>query len=134
MVVVFALAGVPVWRLTRPAAAVAASVEEAPASQPAAPLEVEADFAPAPAGFQVCHLDRPVLAGSGPLAHFAGRWAATLPPEGVDLVLTARWPPGTARAAARLIVRLSDGRRAEKSFWAGEDGSLTEVFGVPGTP
>ena len=41
-------------------------------------------------------------------------------------------PPSANPAAARLVVRFADGRQVEKSFWASADGTLTEVFTVPG--
>ena len=149
MIVVIALAGVPVYRLTRPAAGagvVAANTGE-PSADPAAvrsaPSEVEVVFAPAAADFQLKNLDRTVLAGRGPQARFHTRWTATVPPEGVDLVIQARWPSlaaaeapagasGANPAAARVTLRFADGRQVEKSFWAAANGTLAEVFTVPG--
>ena len=143
IVLAVVLAGVPVYRLTRPAVADAAS---APVAVPtpgvtaqAAPLDVEAVFAPAPADFQVKNLDQTVLAGHGPKARFTARWAGNIPPDGVDLVVQAHWPAsanpdaGTGPAAARLTVHFPDGRTVEKSFWADANGTLTDVFTLPGT-
>ena len=146
--VVFALAGWPVWRLTRTDAADADAGPGAatPAADVAtaktAPLDVEAVFAPAPADFRVECLGQTVLEGRGPLARFTTRWTAAVPAEGVDLVVQAHWPAvvsgderpagASSPAAARVTVRFSDGRQVEKSFWAGS--SLTEVFTVPGAP
>lgn len=132
MIVVFMVAGVPVWRLTRPAAA--AAIADPPAAAPlqALPLQVEADFAPAPDRFTIKNLDQPVLAGSGPASRFAGPWAGAVPAEGVDLILHAHWPASDAPKAARVVVRFPDGRRVEKSFWAGADGAIEEAFTLPG--
>ena len=149
MVVVILLAGVPVYRLTRPApaeAAASASIGDAANRSPdgkSAPLEVDAVFAPSPADFQLKNLDQTVLAGRGPQARFHTRWAATVPPEGVDLVIQAHWPSlatadapaapaGAAPAAARITVRFADGRQVEKSFWSAANGTLMDVFTVPG--
>ena len=152
MAAVFLLAGIPIYRLTRPAAAEAAA-SPGPAQTAgdstgakAAPVDVEAVFAPAPADFEIKNLDRTVLAGRGPQARFATRWNATVPPEGVDLVIQAHWPapaaadapaaavPGANPAAVRITVRFAAGRQVERSFWAAADGALSEVFTVPGDP
>ncbi len=148
MIVVFLVAGVPVYRLTRLAGVTEAVVDTrsaaiSPGVNPA-PLEVEAVFAPAPEDFQIKNLGQPVLTGHGPQARFTGRWAANLPPEGLDLVVQAHWaastvagappgtPPGVGPAAARVTVRFADGRQVEKSFWAAANGALNDVFTVPG--
>ena len=133
MVAAFLLAGVPVYRLTRPAgvadaagpATVETTAQDSPGVKPA-PLEVEAVFAPAPADFQIRNLDRTVLAGRGPQGRFSAHWTASVPAGGGG-------GGGQARgAAARLTVRFADGRQVEKSFWAAADGTLAEVFTVPG--
>ena len=146
MIAAFLLAGVPVYRLTRPAAPAAeASVGTAadttadPTAAKPAPLELEVVFAPAPADFQIKNLGHTLLAGHGPQARFTGRWTTAVPSEGVDLVVRAHWSAATPDAnsaappaAARVTVRFPDGRKAEKSCWAGADGTLDEVFTVPG--
>ena len=138
MVVAFVLAGVPVYRLTRPAAAQATVTAATPAATPAsAPLDVEAVFAPPPTDFEIKNLGQTVLAGRGPQARFQTRWTTTVPPEGVDLVVEAHWPapapdaPPT-NAAARISVRFPDGRTVDKSVWANPDGTLKEVVTVAG--
>ena len=96
-------------------------------------------FAPAPTDFQIKNLDQVVLAGRGPDARFTARWAGSVPPDGVDLVVRAHWPvstgaaTGAGPAAARLTVRFPDGRTVEKSFWADANGALTDVLTLPGT-
>ena len=146
MIAAFLVAAVPVYRLTRPASASAAEVSgrtEVPDATAAAvpvPLEVAVEFAPSPEDFQLKNLDQTVLAGRGPQARFQARWNTAVPPEGVDLVIRAHWPALAAGAgpagpaAARVTLRFPDGHQAEKSFWAAGDGTLTEVFTVPGTP
>lgn len=143
VVAAFILAAVPVWRLTRPAAdaAVVPPVAEAapvPGAKPV-PLEVEAVLVPAPTDFQIKYLNETVIAGDGPRSRFTARWAATVPPEGADLVVQARWsakPAGDTDApglgAVRVRVSFPDGRTAEKTLW-GANGTLADVFTVPGT-
>ncbi len=147
VVLAVVLAGVPVYRLTRPASADAASVPvETPsavvapgATTQATPLDVEAVFAPAPTDFQLKNLDQTVLAGRGPQARFTARWAGSVPPDGADLVVQAHWPTATGTnagpgpAAARFTIRFPDGRTVEKSFWADASGTLTDVLALPGT-
>ena len=141
VVLAVVLAGVPVYRLTRPAVTVAATpaIEAIPgATTPAAPLDVEAVFAPAPTDFQIKNLDQTVLAGHGPEVRFTTRWAGSVPPDGVDLVVQAHWPSltgadtGAGPSAAKLTVRFPDGRTVEKSFWADANGTLTDVLTLPG--
>ena len=151
MVVVFLLAGIPIYRLTLPAAADAAigsgeaSTAEDSAGVKPGPLDLEAVFAPAPADFQIKNLDQTVLAGQGPQVRYMTRWITAVPPEGVDLVIQAHWmglvaggnpaatsSPGANPAAVRIRVHFSDGRQVEKSFWAAADGTLSEVFTLPG--
>lgn len=148
MVVMILLAGVPVYRLTRPAQAEAAAnatvavIPADPVVGKPAPLEIEAVFAPAATDFQLRNLGQTVLAGQGPQARFRTRWTTAVPPEGLDLVLQAHWSALAAAAeastginpaaAARVTLRFADGQQVEKSFWAGANGTLTEVFTVPG--
>ena len=150
MVVVFALAGVPVWRLTRPVAAAPAVLPDVatPSPSPAgtAPLTltVDAIFSPAPADFLIKNLDQVVLDGHSPLTRFENRWITTLPPEGLDLVVQAHWTNGKNQdaaspesspvpSAAKITVHFPDGHQVEKSFWANTNGSLEEIFTLPGT-
>ena len=94
-------------------------------------LVVEAVFAPPPRDFQIKCLDQTVLEGRGAASSFKTRWSTSIPAEGVDLVVRANWN-SPATAAARVTVRWADGRTLDKSFWADADGSLADVFTVPG--
>ena len=152
MAAAFLLAGVPVYRLTRPAAIAFVASTGVAVDNPTdkteakpAPLQLEVLFAPAATDFQLKNLDRTVLAGRGPQSWFTGTWTTSVPSEGVDLVVQAHWSApmtGSSRtaapvanpAAARVTVRFPDGRQAEKSLWAGANGALEDVFTVPGAP
>lgn len=135
MCVCFALAGYPVWRLTRPAPTPAPLPQVAqPASTQPGPstLEIEADFAPAPADFDLRCLDAVVIEGHGsPGTQFKKSWTANVPKEGVDLVFRAHWPQAAGPSAARLIVESPDGKKIEKSFWTPAGAALEEVVTVP---
>ena len=138
--VLFLAAGWPVWELTQPAPASARLVTDASAAQPTAiaapnvPLALEASFAPAPASFQVRCLDQTVFEGRGPASRFSTQWKATVPKEGIDLVLRASWPAesGPGPTAARLVVQLPDGTKVDKSFWSAPGEALAQVVTVPG--
>ena len=145
VVLAFAALGLPVWRLTQPAAA-NASVEtttapdtDAPQPNTAAAVEltVSVAFAPAPEEFRLQHLGRDLLAGRGPQTGWTGPWKTALPAEGADLALQVRWPAtgDNAPAAARVAVRFPDDARppVERTFWSEKGSTLTELVTVPGT-
>ncbi len=126
----FAAAGLPVWRLTRPATAAAAAMSTADESAPAksVALNIAVTFAPAPADFAVRSLGQTLLAGHE--AQAAGAWIATIPKEGADLVLEAHWKDAPGPAAAQLTVQFPDGRQAQKTFWAPKGDAVADVLTV----
>jgi hypothetical protein len=141
--VVFALAGVPVWSLTRPAGVAVPALVAAPSATPVAatslpPITVTAAFAPAPADFQVQCDGQTVLAGQAPGRQFSAPYRTPLPAEGADFVVRAHWPPpGDAApagpAATRVIFRLPNGGQVDKTFWTAPGDSLAEIITVPGS-
>jgi hypothetical protein len=141
--VVFALAGVPVWSLTRSSGLAAPARAEIPSATPAPasslqPITITAAIAPAPADFQVQCDGHTVLAGHAPASQFSAFYQTPLPPEGADFVVRARWPaPGEAApagpAAARVIFRLPNGAQVDKTFWTAPGDSLAEIITVPGS-
>ncbi len=135
VLVAFIVMALPVWRLTRPAQAMVTdtvqTVEPADKAKPVT-LETTAEFVPTPTEFSVTCLGQPVLRGSGQ-ASISATWKTLFPAEGIDLVLHAVWPEAAGgQTAARLRVRLPDGREVEKSFWTQTGGVLDAVFTVPG--
>ena len=137
VVCLFAAAGFPVWRLTRPA--VIASAPTLPPAASATPagetlLDVRVTFSPAPAEFRLSYLGRIVLEGHGPQAEFGGTVRAALPPEGADLALEARFaaapesPP--VPAAVRVRCQFPDGHTTEKTLWGNADRPLVELVTV----
>ena len=128
----FAAAGFPVWRVTRPAA-VAAVAATPPAATAETPLDVRVTFAPAPADFRLSYLGKVVLEGRGPQAEFQGTVRATVPPEGADLALEARFPAATGAtgpAAVRVRCQFPDGHATEKTLWSDAGQPLVELVTV----
>ena len=141
--VLFALAGVPVWRLTHPRPIATAAKEPAVAANPSASqsLTVSLHFDPAPAEFQLMSLGQPVLTGRGPAVDFSGPWDAPLTESGADIALQARWtnapednhpaPAATAANQVRVTVRFPDGRQTESTYTAPVvAASLVEIITV----
>ena len=131
----FAAAGFPVWRVTRPPAVPAAvATPTPPAATAETPLDVHVTFAPAPADFRLSYLGKVVLEGRGPQAEFQGTVRATVPPEGVDLALEAHFPataPGAAGpAAARVRCQFPDGHATEKTLWSNGGEPLVDLVTV----
>lgn len=131
VVLMFAAAGVPVLRLTAPAAVIADPMPVNPAAA-ATTLEVQLGFAPAPADFALrTPGEKTVLTGQGPAADFTGQWTVTLPSEGADLTLQAHWPEATSgHVAAHLTVRFPDGRETAGTFWRDAAPSMVETLTV----
>ena len=135
--VLFALAGVPVWNLTRPPAARAVAVRAAATPAPVRqPFTVELHFAPAPLDFQLTYLGQPLLSGRGPAEDFSVPWTVQIPAEGADLALQARWPAQTpaagdgSHAAVRLTVRFPDGHQADQTLWGEAASPMVEIVTI----
>ena len=143
--VAFVAMGWPVWQLTRPAQAALVNIvpsakeiaERKAAAEVSLTLDAEADFAPTPSEFSLSYLGTALLQGKSQ-AKETIQIRTTVPVDGADLVLHVEWPAstvptgGTAPAASRVVIHLSDGRQVEKSSWS-EDGSpLDTVLSVPG--
>ena len=142
----FVLMGLPVWKLTRPAQAApmtdsATGGTAVPgSSKPIRPVTMtaEANFAPAPTEFTLSYLDKPILQGKAQSV-VSTKVTTPVPTDGADLVLHAIWPSNTGTnggdmpVAARVVIRLSDGRQVEKSFWSKSGVPLDAVLSVPGS-
>ena len=122
----FVLVGWPVWSVTR-YTSVPSPVK--PASDASAkPVRVQVTFASPPASFELDYLGNPLLSGQAPDREFCGDWKVAIPKEGVELLVAAKWPPGTPTTAVRLTLTRNGNPLAEQTFWA--DGSLTETMTV----
>jgi len=127
MAAALALAGVPIWLLTRPDEP---SVPAAPVvhSQPAErELTLAIDTAPAAQSIGASYLGRELI----PPTHTGGSFSGPISlPAGsaADLVVTARWT-GTQAAALRVRASNEGGPLAEASFWGADE--VQEVFTIP---
>lgn len=132
MLVALAVAGIPVWLLTRPdeepAAPTGAAAAQAVITQRTVNLEIQT--APPAQSIQVSYLGHPVLSkGANKPGALTG--PVLLPSgESGDLVIEAHWAEGET-GALRARASNDDGELAENSFWG--DSSLEDVFTIPVT-
>ena len=120
-----ALAGVPLWKLTRAGVAVAAPARTETA---AARVPLRLTFSIAPQSFAISHLGAVVWADGTQGTDVTNTLALTYPKEGVDLKVKVTWPTD---AAAALRVRLTDpdGTQHDKTVWG--RGEMEEVVTFP---
>ena len=142
VVCLFAAAGFPVWRSTRPAAAPvlpAPSATPTPAASGETTLVVSLAFAPAPSEFRLICLDQTLFEGHGPQAEFQGTARVALPPEGTDFALEAHFTgalsaaattPPPSPVAVRVRCQFPDGHTMEKTIWSEDDRPLVELITV----
>ena len=126
----FSLLGVPVWSMTREKRlrpALSNVVIAAPAQQ----LRVIITFAEPPLSFSLKYRDEVLCEGAAPDREFSYNWEIAVPPEGVDLLLKAGWPPSAPKTAARVEIFRDDTRLVDQTFWT--QNSLVESVTVPGT-
>ena len=126
------LAAWPVWRITHssaipiPAAAAAPELQPAKAARPQLALE----FLPAPPlEFEVKYLGKAIWRGSGnSLTAASPPLEFTMPAEGVDLQITARWPVDLKHGAVRARLTLPDGVAIERLAWTRDGATLDDVL------
>lgn len=119
-----AVAGLPVWLLTRPHGRAAPVVSVAPvAGDREAELSVTAtspaELTLALSGTAIWHSGAPATAFSGTLR---------LPEEPVDLVATVAWTDSVATQAVRIRIMRDGETLADSSLWG--SGKTTEVVAV----
>ena len=134
VVFMFAAAGVPVLRLTAPAAlpiTIATPISPNPVAR-GTPVDIQVSFSQAPSDFALRYLGAvTVLSGHAPTEDFAGTWIVQLPPEGADLTLQAHWPEGTTgHIAAHVTVRLPAGLETTQTFWRDAASSMVETLTI----
>jgi len=126
----FSLFGVPVWSMTRerkPAPAIETVVIATPARQ----LRVILTFAEPPLSFSLKYLNEVLCEGSAPDREFSCDWKVVVPPEGVDLLLKAAWPPAAPKTAARVEISRDDTVLIDQTFWT--ESNLVQSVTIPGT-
>ena len=121
-----ALAGVPLWKLTRANTAVAAPVQSAAAE---AKVALRLTFSSPPRSFSIAHLGSIVWSDETQAADVTKTLTLAYPKEGVDLVVKVAWPAEAGDAAVR--VRLTDpaGGEHDKTVWG--RGEIEEVVTFP---
>lgn len=127
---ILALAGLPLWRLTRPGNPPQKSAGAAvPAAAARQRVALALTFSAAPQGFAVRHLGQVVWSGQGAGREFAKELSIEYPPEGVDLEVAVEWPEGAGQSAVRLQLADPAGRQHEKTLWGA--GKLEDVVTFP---
>lgn len=126
------LAAWPVWRITHSSATPVAAAAASPPLGPSHALRprLALEFLPAPPiEFDVKYLGKSIWRGSG------GAMSATSPPldftipaEGVDLQITARWPADLKNGAVRARLAPPDAVAIERLAWTRDGATLDEVL------
>lgn len=123
--VLIALAGVPLWKLTRADATVAAPVQtEAAAAQ----IALRLTFSAPPESGEVMHLGKIVWSDGTHATDVTKTVALVYPKEGVDLAVKIVWP---AEVEGAVRLRLTDpaGEEHDKTVWG--RGAMEEVVSFP---
>ena len=111
--VLIALAGLPLWKLTRADATVATPVQvEAAAAQ----VTLRLTFSAAPEKAEVRHLGKLVWADGTRATDVTKPVALAYPKEGVDLAVKIAWP-GDVEGAVRLRLTDPNGEEHDKTVW-----------------
>ena len=123
---VIAMAGIPLWRLTRGGKAVAASPT---AGAVAAQIPLRLTFSIAPRSFAISHLGAVVWTEAAPGTDGAKTVPLAYPKEGVDLQVKVAWPADAGEAAVRVRLTDPDGNEHDKTVWG--RGEMEEVVTFP---
>ena len=123
--VLIALAGIPLWKLTRASGTAAPPVRVESAG---ARVTLRLTFSPGPESFVVAHLGKVLWAEASHLTDESRDLALPFPKEGVDLVVKVTWP-GEAEGALRLRLTDPDGHEHDKTIWG--RGAMEEVVTFP---
>ena len=124
--VLIALAGVPLWKLTRLDGAVAGPVQAAAA---VAEVALQLTFSSAPKKFEVIHLGKVVWTQDAPGVQVEKMVPLQYPKEGVDVQFRVTWPAGAADAALRVKLTDPSGNEHDKTVWG--RGEMEEVVTFP---
>jgi hypothetical protein len=124
--VLIALTGIPLWKLTRVNAAVAAPVQAEAANVEVA---MRLHFSAAPEKFEVLHLGKSVWTGTTRETEAAKTVRLAFPKEGVDLQFRVTWPANETDSALRVQLTDPDGNEHDRTVWG--RGELDEVITFP---
>lgn len=120
-----ALAGVPLWKLTRADATVAAPEQ---AAEAAAAVSLRLTFSAAPDRAEVRHLGKVVWTDGTRATDVTKSMALAYPKEGVDLTVKIVWP-AEVEGAVRLRLTDPEGEEHDKTVWG--HGEMDEVVTFP---
>ena len=123
--VLIALAGVPLWKLTR---ADATAVAPAQAETASAQVTLRLTFSAAPEKAEVRHLGKVVWADGTHTTDVTKTVALAYPKEGVDLAVKVAWP-AEVEGAVRVRLTDPDGEEYDKTVWG--RGEMEEVITFP---
>ena len=123
---VIAMAGIPLWRLTRGGNAVAALPT---AGAVVAQIPMRLTFSVAPRSFAISHLGAVVWAEATPGTDGTKTVPLVYPKEGVDLQVKVAWPADAGEAAVRVRLTDPDGNEHDKTVWG--RGEMEEVVTFP---
>ena len=123
---VIAMAGIPLWRLTRGGSAVAAPP---PVEAVAAQIPLRLTFSIAPQSFAISHLGAVVWTEATPATEASKTVPLAYPKEGVDLQVKVVWPADAGEAAVRMRLTDPDGSEHDKTVWG--RGEMEEVVTFP---
>ena len=121
-----ALAGVPLWKLTRANIAVAAPAQTAAAE---AQIALRLTFSSPPRSFSIAHLGSVVWTDGTQATDVTKTLALAYPKEGVDLVVKVAWPADAGEAAVRVRLTEPAGTEYDKTVWG--RGEMAEVVTFP---
>ena len=124
--VAIALAGLPLWKLTRAGEADAAPAK---ADAAAAQIPMRLTFSVAPRSFAISHLGAVVWADGTQGTDVTNTLALAYPKEGVDLQVKVAWPADAGDAALRVRLTDPDGVEHDKTVWG--RGEMEEVVTFP---
>ena len=123
--VLIALAGLPLWKLTRTRSVIEDMVR---ADEVSSPVQLRLTFSVPPRSFAISHLGRIVWANGADGTEAEKTLALVFPKEGIDLAVKVAWP-GEADAAVRLRLTDPGGNEHDKTVWG--RGEMDEVITFP---
>ncbi|EDY22454.1 hypothetical protein CfE428DRAFT_0579 [Chthoniobacter flavus Ellin428] len=127
--IIIALAGIPLWQLTRPEVVVAAPAPPAPKEEAAQAIHLHLTFTTVPKKVVVSNLDKVIWEAPAPEADMEHDVTMAYPAEGVDLQFHVEWPEDGPLSAMRVQLTDPAGDTHDKSVWG--KGADDEVVTFP---
>jgi hypothetical protein len=121
----------PAWRLTagrRPAETARPAPEQPAAAQTAIALTFTSPVPPEE--ITITALGKPAATLHPPGSASAAEISAVIPPEGIDLVIGAKWSGGRSPNALRVEAAVDGAPCEDATFWG--DSEIEDVLTIPG--